>query len=104
MTIREGRKRHWIWIKLVGRKVCATVGCYEIIKRISWVHPRDREEWCDGSGRHKEPQPLFRRCYLCGAENYEKVRIANMLYGGARRVPLNELGALRRRRVDGGAL
>lgn len=102
MTIRDGKKRHWVWIKLVGRRVCATQGCHETIKRITWVHPRPREEYCAGTdgttGGHVVPQPLSRRCYSCGAATFETVRIANLLYGSAARVPPNEIGALRQRR------
>ena len=74
MTLREGRKRGWVWVKLVGERVCASVGCSNIIHRITWVHPRAREDWCNESGRHEVQLPASRRCYLCAAMTYERER------------------------------
>ena len=74
MTLREGRKRGWVWIKLVGERICTSAGCTNTIHRITWIHPRTREDWCTGSGRHEAPLPAHHRCYLCAAMTYERER------------------------------
>ena len=82
MTIREGRKRDWVWVKLVGKRDCKEVGCYVVIKRVSWVHPRPREDWLDGVGRHAAPLPLSRRCCFCAAKLHGE--LLGMRWRGAR--------------------
>ena len=74
MTIQESKKRVWVWVRLYGQRVCFTPGCHEIIKRISWVHPRAREDYCDDADRHEDQRPVSRRCYLCAAATYERER------------------------------
>lgn len=72
MTIREDHKRVWVWVREYRERDCSTAGCNEIIKRISWVHPKPREDYISATDQKEDFRPVFRRCYLCGAAAYQR--------------------------------
>jgi len=71
MTPSEVGKRTWLWVELHGYRVCNARGCDEQIRRITWIHPREREAECS-LPRHVAPLPLHHRCYLCGAATHDR--------------------------------